>query len=217
MVASTDTEPKLLGAGQDEGDATAQDLKIALAHMKFDLQNEALDASTKKSILKKVDATITEHKMSGIYQAFCSRLGWTVDQAKLVELRAANEQDVKALDEKIEQCGQKEGDEEVRAAMLEKADYLCNIGDKEQAWKAYEAVEKKSPGTNHKITIAFCKIRLEILLGNWSDVKRLLEDAKQVCEQGGDWEKKNRLMVCDYPRSGQKLALYVGIHRCMYV
>jgi 26S proteasome regulatory subunit N7 len=196
MVESIATEPKLLGAGQDEGDASVQDLKIALAHMKFDLQKEGLDPARKQAIMGKAEEAIAEHKMSGVYQLFCSQLGWTVDSAKLDELRAANAQDIKELDDKIDLCGQNEGDEEVRNAMLEKADYLCNIGDKEQAWKAYEAVEKKSPGANHKLTIAFCKIRLEMLLGNWSDIKKLLEDAKQVCEQGGDWEKKNRLMVC---------------------
>lgn len=195
MVAETEPAPQLLGAGQDEGDATVPDLKIALAQMKFDLQRKDTDQATRDAVLKRAEAVILEHSMTGVYQHFCSQLGWTANEAKLDEMRAANEARLKELEAKIEECGQNEGDEEVRHAMLDKADYLCNIGDKERAWEAYDAVEKKSPGANHRITIAFCKIRLEILLGNWTDIKTLLDDAKQVCDKGGDWEKKNRLMV----------------------
>jgi 26S proteasome subunit RPN7 len=106
---------------------------------------------------------------------------------------------LKSLTEKIAECEKNEGDEEVRDAMLARADYLCNIGNKEAAWEAYAAVEKKSPSPKHKIVIAFCKIRLEILLGNWTDVKALLDVAKDVCDKGGDWEKKNRLMARSAP------------------
>lgn len=29
----------------------------------------------------------------------------------------------------------------------------------------------------------------------WHDVKKLLGRAKQLCDDGGDWERKNRLKV----------------------
>lgn len=37
--------------------------------------------------------------------------------------------------------------------------------------------------------------RLDIALGDWRAVKAGLKKAKQLCEQGGDWERKNKLKV----------------------
>jgi 26S proteasome regulatory subunit N7 len=189
-------EAKLLGAGGDEGDATVQDLKVALAQRKFDLLRSDLPPAERKAVKDEVQKSIFENDMSFVYEHFCTQLGWEVDQEAIAKMQANNEAKRKELEEKIEECEKNQGDEEVRDAMLDRADYLCNIGDKERAWKAYEEVEKKSPGANHKLTIAFCKIRLELLFGNWTDIKQLLEHAKDMCEKGGDWEKKNRLMVC---------------------
>jgi 26S proteasome regulatory subunit N7 len=110
-------------------------------------------------------------------------------------MRGENAKKLAEFDEKITDVEKNMGDEEVRDAMLAKADYLANIGDKEAAWEAYEAVEAKTPSVNHKLTISFCKMRLEILYGNWVAVKDLITTAKALCDKGGDWEKKNRLMV----------------------
>ena len=173
-----------------------QDLKVALAHRKFDLGRKDLSDVVKAKVIKEVEGAIDANDMTFVYQHFCSHLGWAENAASLAKMREANEAKLKEIDEKIAECEKNEGDEEVRDALLERADYLCNIGDKEGAWKAYEEVVKKSANANLKLTIAFCKIRLELLLGNWSDIKQLLEDARQVCDKAGDWEKKNRLMVC---------------------
>jgi 26S proteasome regulatory subunit N7 len=196
------TSAQLLGAGQDEGDATVQDLKVLLAQHKFSLQRADLPNAEKKKLLGEVESIITEHSLSGVYEHFCSQLGWTADEGALAKMKEANEAKMKELEDKIAGCEKNDGDEEVRDAMLDRADHLCNIGDKAAAWKAYDAVEKKSPSPNTKLTIAFCKVRLELLLGNWSEIKQLLDDAKIVCEKGGDWEKKNRLMVRCLPALG---------------
>ena len=37
--------------------------------------------------------------------------------------------------------------------------------------------------------------RSDIAFGNWHNVKQHIEKAKKLCEEGGDWERKNRLKV----------------------
>lgn len=37
--------------------------------------------------------------------------------------------------------------------------------------------------------------RLDIAAGDWHAVKAGLKHAKELCEGGGDWERKNRLKV----------------------
>lgn len=37
--------------------------------------------------------------------------------------------------------------------------------------------------------------RLLMLYDDWRGVKKLLAKAKMLCDQGGDWERKNKLKV----------------------
>lgn len=37
--------------------------------------------------------------------------------------------------------------------------------------------------------------RSDIAFGNWHAVKQHIEKAKKLCDEGGDWERKNRLKV----------------------
>lgn len=39
--------------------------------------------------------------------------------------------------------------------------------------------------------------RLDIAAGDWHAVKAGLKSAAELCENGGDWERKNRLKVYD--------------------
>ena len=192
----TESASGLLGAAEDQGDFESQDLKVTLAHKKFMLKSELVDAKTKAKMKAEVEGILRDNNMSRVYEFFASTLGWKVDQAALDSMRSENTKKIAELDEKIVEVEKNMGDEEVRDAMLAKADYLANIGDKELAWEAYEAVETKTPSVNHKLTIAFCKMRLEMLYGNWVAVKDLITTARELCDKGGDWEKKNRLMVC---------------------
>lgn len=37
--------------------------------------------------------------------------------------------------------------------------------------------------------------RSDIAFGDWHAVKQQIDKAKKLCDQGGDWERKNRLKV----------------------
>lgn len=68
--------------------------------------------------------------MATFYEEVCRDLNWTLDQKLLAEMKAANEEKLKQLDETIEDAEKNLGEMEVREANLKKSEFLCRIGDK---------------------------------------------------------------------------------------
>lgn len=68
--------------------------------------------------------------MAPFYEEVCRDLNWPLDQKLLTEMKAANEEKLKQLEETIEDAEKNLGEMEVREANLKKSEYLCRIGDK---------------------------------------------------------------------------------------
>ena len=68
--------------------------------------------------------------MAPYYEECCKELGWKLDQALVKKMKAANEAELKKLDEAISDAEKNLGESEIRENMLKKAEYLCKIGDK---------------------------------------------------------------------------------------
>ena len=68
--------------------------------------------------------------MAPYYEECCKELGWKLDQALVKIMKAANEAELKKLDEAISDAEKNLGESEIRENMLKKAEYLCKIGDK---------------------------------------------------------------------------------------
>ena len=68
--------------------------------------------------------------MAPFYEELCHSLSWKIDQTLLKKMRAANEAELKKLDEAIADAEKNLGESEIRENMLKKAEYLCSIGDK---------------------------------------------------------------------------------------
>lgn len=68
--------------------------------------------------------------MAPFYDELCKELNWKTDHALLKKMKAANEAELKKLDEAIEDAEKNLGESEIRESMLKKAEYLCQIGDK---------------------------------------------------------------------------------------
>ena len=149
-----------------------------------------------RSILKKeILETIFAHNMSPLYEEVCEDLGWEVDTAALERMRAANAERLQELGDKITDAEENLGEMEVRDALLAKAEYLADIGDRGAAAEAYTATEAKTAGAGPKMDLAFSLLRLDISRGDWPAVKEGLDRAKVLFSKGGDWERKNRLKV----------------------
>lgn len=68
--------------------------------------------------------------MAPYYEEVCKELGWSLDSKLLQQMKAANTDKLKKLDEAIEDAEKNLGETEIRDFMLEKAEYLSKIGDK---------------------------------------------------------------------------------------
>lgn len=53
-----------------------------------------------------------------------------MDTDLLSKMKKANEEELKRLDEELEDAEKNLGESEIRDAMMAKAEYLCRIGDK---------------------------------------------------------------------------------------
>lgn len=148
-------------------------------------------AALKKEILE----TIFAHNMAPLYEEISQDLGWEIDSAALERMQAANAQKLQELGDKIKDAEENLGEMEVRDALLAKADYLAEIGDRAAAGEAYTATEAKTAGAGPKLDLALSLLRLDMSRGDWHAVKDGLDRAHALCAKGGDWERKNRLKV----------------------
>lgn len=65
----------------------------------------------------------------------------------------------------------------------------------DSAIKAYNDLPQKGLSTGQKIDIVMAKARIAFALDDWPLAKKLLVEAKELNEKGGDWDRRNRLKV----------------------
>ena len=58
------------------------------------------------------------------------------------------------------------------------------------------------------------------MYNDWKAIKKLITSARQLCDEGGDWERKNKLKVpaCHYTaltaQHWGKFVIQPALHRC---
>lgn len=68
--------------------------------------------------------------MAPYYEVLCKELKWQVDSDLLSKMKKANEEELKRLDDVLEDAETNLGESEIRDAMMAKAEYLIRIGNK---------------------------------------------------------------------------------------
>lgn len=68
--------------------------------------------------------------MAPYYEGLCKDLKWQLDSDLLSKMKKANEEELKRLDDVLEDAEKNLGESEIRDAMMAKAEYLIRIGDK---------------------------------------------------------------------------------------
>lgn len=76
---------------------------------------------------------------------------------------------------------------------MRKSEYLCEIGDKAAALTAFRNTYEKTVGIGYRIDLVFSLIRLGLFFLDHKLINANIAKAKTLMEQGGDWERKNRL------------------------
>lgn len=146
-------------------------------------------------IKEEILGMMVEHGMVGPYEETCLELGWEVDANQVERMRSTNASKLEELEGKIKDAEGNLGEMEVRDALVAKANFLADIGDQVQALDAFDVAERKTAGSGPKLDLSFARMRLFMARGDWLAIKKEMEQAEELCAQGGDWERKNRLKV----------------------
>lgn len=167
--------------------------KLEIAQWIFNMTLPSMknDNTLKKNIM---DA-IREDFMAPLYEHVCKQLGWTPEAALLQSMQEHNAARLKELDAKIDDAEQNLSEMEVREANLAKSEHLCRIGDKDGAVSAFRKTYDKTVSLGQRLDIVFHLIRIGLFYMDNDLITRNIEKAKSLIEEGGDWDRRNRLKV----------------------
>lgn len=129
------------------------------------------------------------------YIQVCEQFGWEKDSAWIQQATAANAAKLQELDAKIEDAEKNFGETEVREANLAKAEHLCRVGTKEEAESAYRVTSEKTVSLGQRLDIALALIRIGFYYSDQDLVQRNIAKAKSLIDEGGDWDRRNRLKI----------------------
>lgn len=118
-----------------------------------------------------------------------------LDKALLESLEKANEEELKVLDERLEEAEKQEGESEISDALKARANYLTRIGDKDRAVEAQKLALEKTPGLGSRIDIVLTLVRIGFFFGDHDLINTYVTKAETLIEEGGDWDRRNRLKV----------------------
>jgi len=167
------------------------DLKIA--QWQFLIGQAEYEPRLKQAEVPKLFEAIITNEMAPYYRSMCSALGVPIDEKMLNEISEKNQKRLIDLDAAIKDAEINSGETEVRDAWHRKAEYLCQIGDKDNSLTAFRKTFEKTVGVGRKIDLVLQQIRVGLFYMDHQLISDNLVKAKDLIEQGGDWDRKNRL------------------------
>jgi len=176
---------------EEEGLSKNPNLELAQFKFMLTINKYRNDATIKNNLLKLVD----ENDMAPFYEEVCKDLGWTPDSALVQKMKQANDDELKKIDDSIEDAEKNQGETEIRELMLKKAEYYSKIGDKENAIAQFRKTSEKTTTLGYRLDIVFHHIRIGLFYMDHDLIERNIEKAHSLIEEGGDWDRRNRLKV----------------------
>lgn len=176
-----------------EEEGLAKNPNLHHAQLKFLLSKP--EHKNDKSLLTELMNEIKANEMAPFYEEVVQELGWSKDEALLKKMKEANAEKIKQLDEAIEDSKKNLGETEIRDSMLAKAEYLCKIGDKENALTEFRKTYEKTVALGYRLDIVFHLIRIGLFYNDHDLITKNLEKAQTLIDEGGDWDRRNRLKV----------------------
>jgi len=165
------------------------------AELLFVLQSPSATGEEKKAAEKDLMKAIEDNSMAPYYEYICSELQIPVDQDLLSKMKDTNTTEKERLDEAVKDAEENLGEIEIRDAKIAKAEYLSKIGDKEGSLKALREAYEKTTTLGHKLDNIFHQIRIGFFFLDNDVMSRNLAKAKGLIDEGGDWDRRNRLKV----------------------
>lgn len=176
----------------------AQDIFLLDSAMKG---STAITSEEISSLHESLLTQIKEGKQSGLYLYLCEKFGatykeWQEDKVLSKELGEATLLTERSIETKLEEAIESGGETDVLDAMIEKCRFYAKVGEIDKAYGAMKDVyEKPKISSGKKLDITMDKIRLAMYFEEGDVVKEEMSLAKKLCEEGGDWDRRNRLKV----------------------
>ncbi|NP_001158526.1 26S proteasome non-ATPase regulatory subunit 6 [Oncorhynchus mykiss] len=174
---------------EEEGLPKNPDLRIAQLKFLLTMDGHRQDDKVKTELMD----SIKENNMAPYYESLCKDLKWQLDTDLLNKMKKANEDELKRLDDVLEDAEKNLGESEIRDAMMARAEYLIRIGNKEDALTAFRKTFDKTVALGHRLDIVFYLLRIGLFYMDSDLITRNTEKAKSLIEEGGDWDRRNRL------------------------
>ncbi|KAG8899512.1 hypothetical protein FRB99_006681 [Tulasnella sp. 403] len=118
-----------------------------------------------------------------------------LDADSFSKLQAINTTTIESLDTALASANETEGESEISDALRARANYLTKIGDKDRAVEAQKLAIEKTPGLGARIDIVLTLVRIGLFFGDQELIKTYMKKAEALVEEGGDWDRRNRLKV----------------------
>ncbi|XP_047325801.1 26S proteasome non-ATPase regulatory subunit 6 homolog [Impatiens glandulifera] len=178
-----------------ESQEGSQQPQLVLAHKLFLLtQSDVLDIEKVRLRQEVLDFVLAE-SMAPLYETLVANSVLDTNQSLLDSMRAKNEDELKKLDEKIADAEENLGESEVREAHLAKSLFFVKIGDKDKALEQLKVTEGKTVAVGQKMDLVFHTLLIGFFYMDFDLISKSIDKAKKLFEEGGDWERKNRLKV----------------------
>ncbi|TFY58539.1 hypothetical protein EVG20_g8111 [Dentipellis fragilis] len=140
-------------------------------------------------------AGIEADKMAPYYRLVASTDVLPLDDTLVTRMEKENGEELEAIEKRLKDAEETEGESEISDALRAKATYLTRTGEKEKAVEAQKLALEKTPGLGARIDIALTLVRIGFFFGDHQLVIAYLAQADALIEEGGDWDRRNRLKV----------------------
>ena len=152
-----------------------------------------------ETVMKQVSGEQVENP--SLYRHLKTALGWEgkadcLSDADLTAMEARHKTKIVELEKKVEEAKENAGDMEVLDARFDVARFAAKCLSKDEALEAYEkvlALPKLSSGK--KIDCLMESARVALFHSDNKKTAELIEKAVKLAEDGGDWDRRNRLKV----------------------
>jgi len=150
-----------------------------------------LHETARKGLLEGIKA----EQMAPYYRIVTSTSALPLDQTLLDSMEKTNKEELEKLDERLSEAEKTEGETEISDALRARANYFTRIGDKDRALEAQKLALEKTPGLGSRIDIVLTLVRIGFFFGDDQLITSNLTKAEELIEEGGDWDRRNRLKV----------------------
>ncbi|XP_042498608.1 26S proteasome non-ATPase regulatory subunit 6-like [Macadamia integrifolia] len=178
-----------------EAQEEKQQPQFVLANKLFLLRQPDVPDIEKVRLREEVFASVKADDMALLFETLAADNVLEMDQAVLDSMRSKIAEELKKLDEKIADAEVNLGESEVREAHLAKSLLYIRISDKEKALEQLKITESKTVAIGQKMDLVFYTLQLGFFYMDFDLISKSLDKAKNLFEEGGDWERKNRLKV----------------------